>query len=104
MFTSNDISHNIINSFNHIQIFEVEGKFGLINNESGIETKALYDSIEWDKLSDFIIVQFGDKTGFLSAETGQFIDITDEDPEDPYMMAIPYEQYVSEEWPEWMQK
>lgn len=33
---------------------------------------------------------------------GHLIDFNDEAPERPYMMAIPYEQYMEEEWPEWM--
>jgi hypothetical protein len=48
------------------------------------------------------MVTKGDKVGFLSAEDGHFIDFKDEDPDDPYMMAIPYEQYMEEEWPDWM--
>ena len=44
----------------------------------------------------------GDKVGFLNNEDGSFIDFNEEDPEDPYMMAIPNVEYMKEEWPDWM--
>lgn len=94
----------ICKEFNHIQIFKAGDKYGLYNKESEIEVPCIYDKIEWDKSSDFIMAYHGDKLGFLSNEDGSFIDFNEEDPEDPFMMAIPYEQYMKEEWPEWMRK
>lgn len=96
------ITYHITDTWNHIQVYEENGKYGLINGESDLVVPAEYDSIEWDKSSDFIVVQLGERTGFLSADDGHFMDFDDEDPEDPYMMAIPYEEYMKEEWPEWM--
>ena len=52
----------------------------------------------------FMIASIGIKalTSSWWRKDGHFIDFNDEDPDDPYMMAIPYEQYMEEEWPEWM--
>ena len=92
----------VVAIWNGIEVFSIDGKYGLHHPENDILVPAIYDNIEWDKGSDFIMVTKGDKVGFLSAEDGHFIDFKDEDPDDPYMMAIPYEQYMEEEWPDWM--
>ncbi len=94
----------VVHIWNGIEVFSIDGKYGLHHPENDILVPAIYDTIEWDKNSDFIMVAQGDKVGFLSAEDGHFIDFNDEDPDDPYMMAIPYEQYMEEEWPDWMIK
>lgn len=98
------MAKEIFEEFNHIQVFKDGGKYGLLNKESEIEVPCIYDKIEWDKSSDFIMVYAGGKVGFLSNEDGSFIDFSEEDPDDSFMMAIPYEQYMEEEWPEWMRK
>lgn len=64
--------------WNHIQIFKDGDMYGLFNSESNIEVPCIYNSIEWDNLSDFIVVQLGDKVGFLSNEDGSFIDANEE--------------------------
>lgn len=92
----------IVATWNGIEVFSVNGKYGLYHPESDVLVKPVYDVIDWDKSSDFIFVAQGDKVGFLSAEDGHFIDFYDNDPDDPYMMAITYEEYMAEEWPEWM--
>ena len=98
------MAKEIYKEFNHIQIFNDGDKYGLFNKESGIEVPCIYNKIEWDKSSDFIMVYAGDRVGFLSNEDGSFIDFNEEDPDDSFMMAIPYELYMEEEWPEWMRK
>lgn len=92
----------VVATWNGIEVFSIDGKYGLHHPENDVSVPPIYDKIEWDKSSDFIIVTQGEKTGFLSAEDGHFIDFHDEDPSDPYMMAIPYEEYLKEEWPDWM--
>lgn len=92
----------VIATWNGIEVFSISGKYGLHHPENDVSVPPIYDNIEWDKSSDFIMVTQGKKVGFLSAEDGQFIDFNDEDPCDPYMMAIPYEEYLKEEWPNWM--
>ena len=87
----------VVHIWNGIEVFSIDGKYGLHHPENDILVQAIYDTIEWDKNSDFIMVAQG-------AEDGHFIDFNDEDPDDPYMMAIPYEQYMEEEWPDWMIK
>ena len=98
------MTKEIFEEFNHIQIFKDGDQCGLYNKESEIEVPSIYDKIEWDKLSDFVMVYSGDKLGFLSNEDGSFIDFNEDNPDDSFMMAIPYEQYMEEEWPEWMRK
>lgn len=95
-------SNTIVDTWNHIQVFTENGKFGLFNAESEVTVPPIYDSLEWDKSSDFIVAKLGDECGFLSSEDGHFMNVNEEDPEDPFMMAIPYDEYIREEWPEWM--
>ena len=95
---------DVINTWNGIEVFRIDGKYGLFNPDSDIIVPAIYDSIEWDESSDFIIVKKDGNVGFLSADDGHFIDFNDEEPDDPYMMATPYEEYMKQEWPEWMIK
>lgn len=92
----------VIETWNGIDVFSINGKFGLHHPENDILVPPIYDSIKWDKGSDFIMVVQDEKIGFLSAEDGHFIDFNDEDPDEPYMMAIPYEKYMEDEWPKWM--
>ena len=92
----------VVATWNGIEVFAIDVKYGLHHPENDVLVPPVYDSIDWDKGSDYIMVALGDKVGFLSAEDGHFIDFNDEDPDDSYMMAIPYEQYMEEEWPEWM--
>ena len=92
----------VVSTWNGIEVFSIDGKLGLYHPENNVYVKPIYDSIDWDKSSDFIVVAQGDKVGFLSAEDGHFIDFNDDDPDDPYMMAIPYEEYMKEEWPDWI--
>lgn len=94
----------VVVTWNGIEVFSVNGKYGLHHPEGDIFVLPMYDSIEWDKGSDFIMVSQGDKVGFLSAEDGHFIDFNDDAPDSPYMMAIPYKEYMEEEWPDWMIK
>lgn len=74
---------------------------GLHHPENDILIPPIYNSIEWDKSSDFIVVEHNGNTGFLSAEDGHFIAF-EEETDDPYMMAISYEEYMQEEWPDRM--
>ena len=94
----------VVATWNGIEVFSINGKYGLHHPENNILVPPIYDSIDWDKRSDYIMVSKGGEIGFLSSENGHFIDVNDENSEDPYMMAIPYEQYMEEEWPEWMVK
>lgn len=101
----NENSYNkflVVEQWNGIEIYSKNGKYGLHHPENDIFVSPIYDKIEWDKSSDFIVVTLGGNVGFLSADDGHFIDINDKDPEDPYMLAIPYEVYMKQEWPEWI--
>lgn len=101
----NENSYNkflVVEQWNGIVIYSKNGKYGLHHPENDIFVSPIYDKIEWDKSSDFIVVTLGGNVGFLSADDGHFIDINDKDPEDPYMLAIPYEVYMKQEWPEWI--
>lgn len=91
----------VVQEWNGIEVYTIDGKFGLHHPENDILVPPIYDSIEWDKTSDFVVVEYNGNTGFLSAEDGHFI-YFDEETDDPYMMAISYEEYMQEEWPDWM--
>lgn len=83
----NEIKYNksqVVTTWNGIEVFSIDGKYGLDHPENDVLVPAIYDNIEWDKGSDLIMVSQGDKSGFLSAEDGHFIDFNDEDPDDPY--------------------
>lgn len=92
----------VVANWNGIEVFLQDGKYGLYHPENDVLVPPVYDDISWDKGSDFIVVAKGDETGFLSSEDGHFMDFNDYDPDDPFMLAIPYEEYLREEWPEWM--
>lgn len=91
----------VVEQWNGIVIYSNGEKYGLHHPENDIWILPIYDDIKWDRSSDFIVVTFGENVGFLSAEDGHFIDIRDNDPDDPYMLAIPYVEYMKQEWPEW---
>ena len=94
-------NYQVIATWNGIEVFTQNGKYGLYHPENDVFVQPVYDKIEWDKDTNFIYVVKGDKVGYLSAEDGHFMDFYENDPDDPYMMAIPYEEYLKEEWPDW---
>ena len=92
----------VTDNWNGIEVFCIDGKYGLYHPEDNVLADAVYDSIVWDKLSDFIMVSKEGEVGYLSSEDGSFIAFDDDDPQAPYLLATPYLDYLHEEWPDWM--
>ena len=45
----------VVQEWNGIEVYTIDGKYGLHNPENDIIVPPIYDSIEWDKSSDFIV-------------------------------------------------
>jgi len=90
----------VVQKWNDIEVYKIDGKYGHYHPEKDILVPPIYDSIERDKDFDFIVVEYKGCTGFLSADDGHFITFGEET-HDPYMLAIPLEEYLNKDLPDW---
>ena len=50
----------VVATWNGIEVFSIGGKYGLHHPENDVSVPPIYDNIEWDKSSDFIVVTQGE--------------------------------------------